>query len=108
VPFDAIVDDLYLHVDVLVDAFHQMHQRIYSIKSENDTVEFTSWKVRAIGKRKTEQLKEAAKIAPQQGEPQPKNERSVFDIKKLKRSNIPVYDFEQLGAGATINGPCLL
>ena len=29
-----------------------MHERIYSIRSDGDTVEFVSWKLRAIGKRK--------------------------------------------------------
>ena len=33
----------------LLAAFHQMHERIYTIKDENDVVEFTTWKVRAIG-----------------------------------------------------------
>lgn len=108
VPFSAHKDSLMLAVDDLVVAFHKMHERIYSIKSENDTVEFTSWKVRAIGKRETERLKEAAKIELQRGNPQPKTKRSVYDIKQHSRSDIPVYSFEDLGSGAVITGPCLL
>ena len=38
-------------LDMLVEAFHQMHERIYSIRSDHDVVEFTTWKVRAIGNR---------------------------------------------------------
>ncbi len=30
------------------EAFHDQHERIYTIKDEADTVEFTTWKVRAI------------------------------------------------------------
>ena len=33
----------------LAEGFHRMHERIYTIKNENDLVEFTTWKVRAIG-----------------------------------------------------------
>ena len=38
------------HVPPLVQAFHDMHERIYTIKDEDDTVEFTTWKVRAVGR----------------------------------------------------------
>src|SRR5690348_12959970 len=33
----------------LLAAFHRTHERIYTIKDENDVVEFTTWKLRAIG-----------------------------------------------------------
>jgi len=33
----------------LADAFHTQHERIYTIKDIDEVVEFTTWKVRAIG-----------------------------------------------------------
>ena len=44
----------------LADGFHRMHERIYTIKNEDDLVEFTTWKVRAIGPA-------AADLAPAEG-----------------------------------------
>ena len=38
----------------LADAFHRMHERIYTIRNEDDLVEFTTWKVRAIGPAATD------------------------------------------------------
>ena len=47
-------------VAALADGFHRMHERIYTIKNEDDLVEFTTWKVRAIGPA-------AAELAPAAG-----------------------------------------
>src|SRR5690606_6508513 len=33
----------------LAKAFHEMHERIYSIRMDDDVVEFTTWKVRVTG-----------------------------------------------------------
>ncbi len=54
-----------------------MHERIYTIKDEADVVEFTTWKVRAMGDTGGAGRK-GNKLAPQQGAPQPKSRRSAY------------------------------
>ena len=41
-----------------------MHERIYSIKDEDDTVEFTTWKVRAMGRNENRARRRGRAIAP--------------------------------------------
>src|SRR5690606_14431820 len=61
----------------LVAAFHAMHERIYTIKDEGDVVEFTTWKVRAMGDTGGAERKGAA-LPKQQGRPAPKSHRPVY------------------------------
>lgn len=92
----------------LVKAFHDMHERIYTIKDENDTVEFTTWKVRAVGENTDRARTRGIEILPQKGIVQPKGHRKVYihDLGGLTR--IPVYDGQTIGAGATIEGPAVI
>ena len=63
---------------VTLEAFHQMHERIYSIRSDNDIVEFTTWKVRAIGSRAGSDLWRSHVLDRHIGKPQPKGSRGVY------------------------------
>ena len=90
----------------LVAAFHQMHERIYTIKEESDTVEFTTWKVRAIGDTGGSQ-RTGAKLPAHSGKPQAKSQRPVF-LGKAGERRLPVYAGEILMAGATIVGPAII
>jgi N-methylhydantoinase A len=93
-------------VDKLVAAFHRMHERIYTIKDEADTVEFTTWKVRAIGDTGGAQRTGTA-LSSQAGKPLPKAQRPVF-LGKVGERPIPVYAGESLLAGAVIQGPAIV
>jgi N-methylhydantoinase A len=87
----------------LTAAFHQMHERIYTIKDEADVVEFTTWKVRAMGGTgRTGQV-----LPRQQGTPQPKSRRSVY-LGKAGLQAVPVYEGAALGGGASIAGPSIV
>jgi len=87
-------------------AFHQMHERIYTIKDEADVVEFTTWKVRAMGDTGGTGRK-GNKLAPQQGTPQPKSRRSVY-LGKAGLQTVPIYEGANLGAGAKVAGPLII
>jgi N-methylhydantoinase A len=107
VPFELSGSKLQkADVAQLVAAFHQMHERIYTIKDEGDIVEFTTWKVRAIGDTGGAQ-RTSAKLPTQLGAPQPKSQRAVFLGKEGERS-LPVYSGEMLMAGAIVNGPAII
>ena len=90
----------------LVAAFHQMHERIYTIKDEADIVEFTTWKVRAIGDTGG-RSRRGKSLPPQQGQAKPKSRRAVF-LGSSGRQEVPVYDGTALGTGAVIDGPALI
>ena len=92
-------------VAALADAFHRMHERIYTIKNEEDLVEFTTWKVRAIGPA-------AAELAPAAGAAtaaaQPRGWREVHLPGRDGTDTLPVYRGDDLGPGATIAGPAIV
>ena len=90
----------------LVAAFHPMHERIYTIKDEADIVEFTTWKVRAIGDTGGD-MRRGAPITKQEGKPQPKSHRKIYFGRDGHR-DMPVYDGAVLGARATLKGPALI
>ena len=90
----------------LADGFHRMHERIYTIKNENDLVEFTTWKVRAIGPA-------AARLAPAAGPaparpPRPHGTRRVHLPGRAAPATVPVYRGDDLDPGAEIAGPAIV
>lgn len=92
----------------LVEAFHRMHERIYSIRADKDVVEFITWKVRAIGHRPEQNLYREFRLEPQAGDPKPKAVRGLYLPEKDAVEQVPVFDGEAIGAGARFAGPCLI
>ena len=90
----------------LVAAFHRMHERIYTIKDEADIVEFTTWKVRAIGDTGG-RSRRGKSLPPQHGQPKAKSRRAVF-LGSNGRQDLQVYDGTALGTGAVVDGPALI
>ncbi|GAB2175626.1 hydantoinase/oxoprolinase family protein [Dongia sp. agr-C8] len=107
VPFDLGGGKLQKgDVPKLVAAFHQMHERIYTIKDEADIVEFTTWKVRAIGDTGGAQ-RTGRGLAAQSGKPEAKSQRMVY-LGKSGERNLPVYAGDSLLAGARVAGPAII
>ncbi len=90
----------------LVQDFHDMHKRIYSVMIADDIVEFTSWKVRATG------LADVGTYdAPQKGRsPQAisVSNRNVYVRERGGVVSCPVYSGASLGAGAIVSGPAVI
>jgi N-methylhydantoinase A len=95
-------------LNMLVEAFHEMHDRIYSIRSDHDVVEFTTWKVRAIGNRNGSDLWRGHVLPSSTAPAQPKGNRSVYMRDDGGMRSVPVYDAHALYSGDTIAGPCLI
>jgi N-methylhydantoinase A len=91
----------------LVAAFHRTHEQIYTIKDENDVVEFTTWKVRAIGDTGGKSRR-GEPLPPQVGAVVPKSRRPVFIGSAGGAVEVPAYDGAQLASGATIAGPAII
>ncbi|BBO87212.1 hydantoinase/oxoprolinase family protein [Desulfosarcina ovata] len=106
-PVEGInTDDL----ENLVDRFHEMHERIYSIRNPDDLVEFTRWRVRAIGKRKNQDDWRSFYLKPHAGELVPKSHRPVY-VHQGKSGNmvsLPVYEISSFGSGAKITHPSII
>jgi N-methylhydantoinase A len=109
VPFTLPADEIQeADVDMLVASFHSMHERIHTFKEESDIVEFTTWKVTAIGRngygrRFGEQLSPAAPDSVK-----PKEHRPIYVHELRGTEKLPVYDGNLLGAGAHLMGPCII
>ena len=107
VPFELNPNGLAMaDLHALVEAFHRMHDRVYSVKAETDTVEFTTWKVRAIGLAESRLRRGVRK--EQKGPVQPKGSRSVYLHTEGGTIDCPVYDGDSLGAGAVIPGAAVI
>jgi N-methylhydantoinase A len=89
----------------LAAAFHAQHERIYTIKDEDDVVEFTTWKVRAIGDTGG-RSRLGRPIPDHEGAIVARSHRPVFVDRKLQ--TMPVYDGSRLGAGACVHGPAVI
>lgn len=109
VPF-TVHDGALCEGDVpgLVADFHRMHERIYSIKDEDDTVEFTTWKVRAIGVNVAASKYREESRLPRSGSIELKSRRAVYLHERGGRVELPVYDGTVIGAGARIEGPAII
>ncbi|WP_434724122.1 hydantoinase/oxoprolinase family protein [Mesorhizobium sp. RIZ17] len=109
VPFEA-KDGMVSESDLpgLVEAFHKMHERIYSIRADNDVVEFTAWKLRAIGKRSGQDIWQKNTLPDQVGAIDLKARRGIYQQESGRVETVPVYELAQLRAGAQLAGPCLV
>jgi len=92
----------------LVEDFHRMHERIYSIRADRDIVEFTAWKLRAIGKRTGQDVWRNHRLPAQQGSPVARATRPVYNPARRATEALPVYEMPSLGEGACVAGPCLI
>lgn len=93
----------------VVAQFHAMHERIYTIKNEADLVEFTAWKVRAVGVNNIFELILASGSRTTVGETtQPRTHRSVYMASAGGAVALPVHDGGSLAVGTVIEGPALI
>jgi N-methylhydantoinase A len=92
----------------LVEDFHRMHERIYTIRIDDDLVEFTTWKVRATGARAADEALTHQALPPQDGTLPIKSERPVYVRGLGGLADLPVYDGSAIGSGARIDGPAVV
>ncbi len=92
----------------LIAAFHATHERIYTIKDETDTVEFTTWRVQAIGRNALHQRLAARPMQDHAGPLQPKSRRPVYLHERGGMTELAVFDADEIAAGARIEGPALV
>ena len=92
----------------LVEDFHQLHERTYSVRASDDIIEFLEWNVMAVG---TSPVPPSASLAsPGRGTPpQSSKLRPIFVSPANKVIDCPVYDLETVaGHSGVIKGPALI
>ena len=103
-PFDAAGGQL-VEADIaeLAAAFHRLHERIYGVKDEEDSVEFVSWKVRACGE--VARLEAEGGSIEQTYEPASEGQRSIFLSDPETPLAAQFYRTKNIASGAGIEGP---
>ena len=91
---------------VLADAFHAMHYRIYNVKIPTDIVEFTSWKVKAIGL--ADVRTPARLVSTESPGTIPTSFRPLHFRGESQLVDCPVFDGSLLAAGAVVTGPAVI
>ena len=94
-------------VEGLVAAFHDMHERVYSVRMDGDVVEFTTWKVRATGVRPG-RIAPAGTPAETSRPATPKLARSVYMHERSGMVECPVYFGKELRPGDHLDGPAII
>jgi N-methylhydantoinase A len=74
---------------------------------ETDVVEFTTWKVRAIGLKSHRPQISTAPSASQPA-PIPSSRRPVYFRERGGMIDCPIYQGEQIAAGSSISGPAVV
>lgn len=92
----------------LVEAFHEMHERIYSIRNDGDTVEMTTWRVKAIGRREKQSAWKGYRLPEREGPAEPARRRRLYVHADRDLRDVPVFDGEALLSGAVVAGPCIV
>ena len=84
-----------------------MHQRIYTIHNPEESVEFTAWKVRAVGAGRYSAERAAPLSTPPTGAVEPKGRREVYRHDAGTTALLSVFDADRLGPGTHIDGPAI-
>jgi N-methylhydantoinase A len=84
-----------------------MHERIYTIKDEDEVVEFTTWKVRAIGNTGGAGRRGRV-VAGGADRPAPKARRPVYLGVAGGLTEIAIFDGRSIVAGVVIEGPAII
>ena len=93
-------------VPALSVAFHDMHERIHTIREDDSEVEFTTWTVRAIGTGGAVEAGPAAREGS--GYLSERGRRRVYLGEDGDFRALPAYDGNTPPAGAEVAGPALI
>ena len=94
-------------VPALSAAFHDMHERIHTIREDDGEVEFTTWTVRAIGTGTGAAGAAPAGAGGGGGLPE-RGRRKVYLGEARAFRMLTAYDGNAPGAGAEVAGPALI
>jgi N-methylhydantoinase A len=88
----------------MMSRFDEQHELFYGYRLPGETVEFVHFKVSAVGRVLPVKL---TRLPRSRGIPQPRSTRLVY-FAGNGYTECPIYRREDLGAGATIDGPAVI
>ena len=94
-------------LDALVEAFHQRHESLYSVRGEGEAVEFTEWNARAVGPLPDVALPEADSRGRDFSRAL-EARRPAYFHELGHEVEVPVYRGERMPIGATIEAPAII
>lgn len=109
VPFTPVDGKVHAGMEQqLAAAFHEMHERIYSVSMPDDVVEFTTWKLRAIGRRPERIVPAGLDDSVATQEAQTGTRRQVYFREKGGMIDCPVYQGSAIAAASWLAGPAVI
>lgn len=94
------------HVEDLVNAFHEMHERVFAIRDSEQPVEFLNWRGRLTGHVRAATLEPARDLGEKRATPS--RLRAAYFGDSAEAQETAVYVGEQLAAGSLIAGPAII
>lgn len=108
VPFAPGPDGLTVEdLPALVQAFHDMHERIYSVRMDGDVVEFTTWKLRVTGAR-PDRIAPAGQVPSEGRDVKATFTRRIYLHDAGGEIDCPVHMGRDLVPGDRITGPAIV
>lgn len=92
-------------IDALVNAFHEVHERVFAVRDEGSPVEVVNWKARLTTKIASQVLPGAAPT--QRADAKPSAVRQCY-FGNLGSVSTSIYKPADLSVGATIKGPAIV
>lgn len=94
-------------LEKLVEAFHEMHERVFGIKEDGQTIEFINWGAQATAKVPDMVVREQSQAC---GDPEAAlvTKRKAYFRELGGMVGTPVYRGDRLFSGARIEGPAII
>ncbi len=92
----------------VIESFHRLHEKHYSVRAETDPVEFTEWNLIATGRTAVSNKQATPPDGAKAPALQPSSRRRVFLREAGGAVDIPVFEVDALAPGASLEGPALI
>jgi len=93
-------------LEAVVEAFHQLHERQYLVRSEGDIVEFSEWSVEAIGLSDNQPT--ASNTVPLKRETRQARAQRGIHLAEGGLVQVRIYDRDGISPDETIRGPAII
>jgi N-methylhydantoinase A len=91
----------------IIENFHRLHEKHYSVRAPHDPVEFTEWNLLAIGRNVSASLPTRSR-EERSGAPKPKSSLRAYLKGAGGVVDLPVFEAASLVPDDTICGPALI
>ncbi|MCC8961352.1 hydantoinase/oxoprolinase family protein [Bradyrhizobium sp. Pear76] len=92
-------------IDALVNAFHEVHERVFAVRDEGSPVEIVNWKARLTAKIASREAPNVARMAKTDASPSAIRQCFFGTATPVSTS---IYKPDDLGLGAVIKGPAIV